>query len=175
MGEGSGNNTASSINFIPKMGIDKLARGYRQVVETIYSPEFYYRRCLTFLKGYRQKTASKIQLSGIGAFFKGLWHMGIKNEEGFRRCFWKLLIRSLLINRRPSVRPYASSSWASISASPCAAYKHHLLTSLSAGGEQAPAGQSPFLLPGAESSSRTRKTDIPDPGYPSSDGQGLTP
>ena len=98
MGEGSGNNTAFSINFIPKMGIGKLADGYRQIVETIYSPEEYYRRCLTFLRGYRQKTASKIQLSGITALFKGIWHVGIRNEEGFRRCFWKLLFRCLVIN-----------------------------------------------------------------------------
>jgi radical SAM superfamily enzyme YgiQ (UPF0313 family) len=98
IGESSGNNTTSSINFIPKMDIGKLADGYRQVVETIYSPEVYYRRCITFLRGYRQKTVSKIQFSGIAAFFKGLWHMGIRNEEGFRRYFWKLLIRSLFIN-----------------------------------------------------------------------------
>ncbi len=98
MGEGNGNNTASAINFIPRMDTRKLAQGYRQVVETIYSPELYYRRCLIFLKTYRQKTVSKIQVSGIAAFFKGLWHMGIRNEEGFRKYFWKLLIRSLLIN-----------------------------------------------------------------------------
>lgn len=98
MGESSGNNTASSINFIPKMDIERLAEGYRQVVETIYSPEVYYRRCLTFLKSYRQKTVSTIHLSGIAAFFRSLWHIGIRNEEGFRRYFWKLLIRSLIIN-----------------------------------------------------------------------------
>lgn len=100
LGESNGNNTTSSINFIPKMDVGKLADGYRQVVETIYSPEGYYQRCITFLRDYHQKTVSKINLSGILAFFKGLWHMGIRNEEGFRKYFWKLLIRSLLINPR---------------------------------------------------------------------------
>lgn len=98
--ESTGNNTAFSINYIPKMDIRKLAEGYRLVVDTIYSPEGYYRRCLTFLKTYHQRTASKIQVSGIMAFIKSLWRVGIRNEEGFRIYFWKLLIKSLFINPR---------------------------------------------------------------------------
>lgn len=78
--------------------MEKLMDGYRSVLETIYSPESYYRRCVTFLKSYRQQTVSKINASGVLAFFKSIWHMGIKNEEGFRRYFWSLLLKSLLIN-----------------------------------------------------------------------------
>ncbi len=96
--ESTGNNTAFSINYIPKMDIKKLAEGYRQVVDTIYSPEGYYRRCLTFLKAYHQRTVSTIHMSGIMAFFKSFWSLGIRNEEGFRIYFWKLLIKSLFIN-----------------------------------------------------------------------------
>jgi len=98
IGESLGDNTAACVNFIPRMGMEKLMDGYRSVLETIYSPESYYRRCVTFLKSYRQQTVSKINASGVLAFFKSIWHMGIKNEEGFRRYFWSLLLKSLLIN-----------------------------------------------------------------------------
>ncbi len=98
IGESSGDNTAVCVNFIPRMGVDKLIEGYRSVLETIYSPEIYYRRCVTFLKSYHQQTVSKVNASGMLAFFKSIWRMGIKNEEGFRRYFWSLLLRSLLIN-----------------------------------------------------------------------------
>jgi radical SAM superfamily enzyme YgiQ (UPF0313 family) len=100
IGESSGNNTAVTLNFIPKMDVRKLVEGYRRVVETVYSPEDYYRRCVTFLKDYRQKTVSKINFSGIMALFRSTWRMGIKNDEGFRPWFWKLLIKSLMINPR---------------------------------------------------------------------------
>ncbi len=98
IGDSTGNNTAFSINFIPKMDMGKLVEGYRQVLDTIYSPEGYYQRCLIFLKTYHQRTVSKIHMSGFMAFLKSLWRMGIRNEEGFRKYFWKLLIKSLFIN-----------------------------------------------------------------------------
>jgi len=98
IGDTSGDNTSASINFIPRMDLKKLMDGYRRVLDTIYSPERYYRRCVTFLKSYHQKTVSKIDSSCIMAFLKSVWYMGIRNEEGFRSCFWKLLAKSLLIN-----------------------------------------------------------------------------
>jgi len=96
--ESSGDNTEASINFIPRMDRETLLEGYRRVLETIYSPESYYKRCVTFLKSYHQQTVSKINASGVMALFRSIWRMGIKNEEGFRKCFWRLLIKSLLIN-----------------------------------------------------------------------------
>ena len=98
IGDTAGDNTAITLNFIPKMDLNKLIQGYRRVLETIYSPEGYYRRCLTFLKAYRQRTVSTIDASGVMAFFRSVWYMGIRYEEGFRPYFWKLLFRSLLIN-----------------------------------------------------------------------------
>lgn len=100
IGDTTGDNTAIALNFIPKMDMNKLMQGYRRVLETIYSPEGYYRRCLTFLKAYRQRTVSTVDASGVMALFRSIWRMGIRNEEGFRRYFWKLLFRSLLINPR---------------------------------------------------------------------------
>jgi hypothetical protein len=66
------------------------------VLETIYAPGAYYARCREFLRIYRQRTVSKIRGSGVKAFFKSLWRIGILNEEGFRGCYWKLVIRSIM-------------------------------------------------------------------------------
>ncbi|MCD6569742.1 MAG: B12-binding domain-containing radical SAM protein [Deltaproteobacteria bacterium] len=96
--ESSGNNTDGSLNFIPKMDRAALIKGYYRVLETVYSPEAYYERCIRFLKNYNQKTVSKIDISGIKALFKSIWHIGIKNECGMRPYYWKLLLKSLLIN-----------------------------------------------------------------------------
>jgi radical SAM superfamily enzyme YgiQ (UPF0313 family) len=98
LSESSGNNTDYFVNFIPRMDAAKLTEGYKRVIETIYSPRAYYKRCIVFLKTYRQKTVSKIDASGIKAFFKSVWHIGIKNEGKFRKYYWKLLLKSLIIN-----------------------------------------------------------------------------
>ena len=40
----TGDNTSGSINFIPNMDMDVLVDGYRQIVQTIYSPRHLYQR-----------------------------------------------------------------------------------------------------------------------------------
>lgn len=96
LSESSGDNTDCELNFIPKMNRETLINGYRHVLETIYAPAAYYRRCRQFLLLYKQHTVSMINGSGIKAFLRSLWRIGVCNEEGFRRYYWKLLIRSLL-------------------------------------------------------------------------------
>ena len=96
LSEASGDNTDCKLNFIPKMDRETLISGYRRVLETIYAPAAYYLRCREFLRQYRQRTVSVINGSGIKAFFKSLWRIGVLNEEGFRPYYWKLLTRSLL-------------------------------------------------------------------------------
>ncbi|MBN2158448.1 MAG: DUF4070 domain-containing protein [Spirochaetes bacterium] len=49
--EASGNNTHDLLmNFTPAMDMDKLVRGYRRVLSTIYSPHEYFNRCLTLME-----------------------------------------------------------------------------------------------------------------------------
>jgi len=48
----SGDNTDFSLNFMPKMNIETLINGYKKILNTIYSPKHYYKRVITFLKGY---------------------------------------------------------------------------------------------------------------------------
>ncbi|MBN1635799.1 MAG: DUF4070 domain-containing protein, partial [Deltaproteobacteria bacterium] len=100
LSESSGDNTDGYINFIPKMKKEAIIQGYYRVLNTIYAPKEYYLRCISFLKTYRPQNISKINIFGILAFFKSAWRIGIKNEEGFGRYYWKLLLKSLLINPR---------------------------------------------------------------------------
>lgn len=103
--EFSGDNTDLSINFIPAMNIDELMEGYRKVVATIYSPRNYYERVKTLLKDFRYLKRGKryVRLHHIGAFFKSIWHLGIR-ERG-RIYYWKILLWSLFC--RPRLFPLA--------------------------------------------------------------------
>jgi radical SAM superfamily enzyme YgiQ (UPF0313 family) len=97
----SGDNTDFSINFVPKMKYETLVTGYKQVLDTIYSPRHYYERVVTFLKEYRpRKTAgiSQLRFSHIAGLIKSLWFLGITNKG--RRYFWRLLISTLLKHPR---------------------------------------------------------------------------
>jgi radical SAM superfamily enzyme YgiQ (UPF0313 family) len=96
----TGDNTDFSINFIPRMKLETLIAGYKHVMETIYSPRYYYERVVTFLKEYKPRRAAginKLQLSHVIGFFKGLWYLGIRYKG--RRYFWRLLITTLI--KRP--------------------------------------------------------------------------
>ena len=92
----SGNNTDSTLNFIPVMNTETLISGYRQVINYIYSPKQYYERIKTFMKTYQppRTQAGKIQLHHIKAVFGSIWHIGIRGEG--RRHYWKLFISYLI-------------------------------------------------------------------------------
>lgn len=96
----SGDNTDFSINFIPKMKYETLVAGYKNVLDTIYSPRQYYERVITFLKEYKpRKTAgiSRLRFYHITGLIKSFWFLGITNKG--RRYFWRLVISTLL--KRP--------------------------------------------------------------------------
>jgi radical SAM superfamily enzyme YgiQ (UPF0313 family) len=105
--KGSGDNTDGSTNFIPKMGREALASGYRHVVDTIYAPRQYYERIKTFLKEYKpgNKGRFKISLVHLIALIRSTWALGFK-EKG-RIDYWKLVIWTLL--RKPKAFPLSVS------------------------------------------------------------------
>ncbi len=86
---GSGNNTDGSTNIVPKMGLEKLTAGYKQVVSTIYSPRYYYERVRTFLMEYRPSGIRRGNYSPryIRALFRCMWTVGVKQRG--RSDFWK--------------------------------------------------------------------------------------
>jgi hypothetical protein len=93
---GSGDNTDGSTNFIPRMGRERLASGYRHILSTIYSPKPYYERIKTFLREYKPQNVTKgsIKLERIQALFKSIWVLGIKGKG--RVYYWRLFIWTLI-------------------------------------------------------------------------------
>jgi radical SAM superfamily enzyme YgiQ (UPF0313 family) len=94
--EWSGDNTDCSVNFIPKMNYETLVNGYREVINTIYSPKQYYERVKVFLKEYKPKRrgAFRPRLHILTGVIKSVWVLGIRDRG--RKYFWKLLFFSLL-------------------------------------------------------------------------------
>jgi radical SAM superfamily enzyme YgiQ (UPF0313 family) len=110
--DASGDNTDFSTNILPKMGYERLAEGYRKIINGVYSPELYYQRVKAFLREYRplEKRKRHIDLryirshfSYFGAPWKSMVVLGIKDEA--RLYYWKLLFWSLF--RRPRLLPLA--------------------------------------------------------------------
>jgi len=95
----SGNNTDFSMNFIPKMNPEGLIRGYRKILETIYSPKGYYQRVIEFLKTHepRRKRGPSLQAAHLRALLKSMVLLGVIGKERF--YYWRLFFWSLF--RRP--------------------------------------------------------------------------
>jgi len=103
----TGDNTDFSINFVPKMDYEELIGGYKMVLNAIYSPERYYERVMTFLKGHnpssRRRRRSQLRYSRLKAFLKSILRLGVVGRE--RVQYWKLILWCLF--QRPSLLPMA--------------------------------------------------------------------
>jgi radical SAM superfamily enzyme YgiQ (UPF0313 family) len=100
----TGDNTDSSLNFIPKMKKETLLDGYHHIVHTIYAPKQYYARITTFLKEFHphyQINAYQLKWSHVVGFFKSMWILGVVDKG--RRHFWKFILTVLV--RRPKLFP----------------------------------------------------------------------
>lgn len=105
--ESAGSNTLMDLNFIPKMDVEILRRGYKQIMTTIYSPKHYYQRILTFLKEFNPPLRNQpLRLFHLRILLSSFWYLGIM-ERG-RRYFWKLVLWSLI--KRPDLFSYAIAS-----------------------------------------------------------------
>jgi len=91
----TGNNTDFSINFLPKMNSETLMEGYKKILNTIYSPKYYYERVLSFLKDFdpKKKKVFHINFSYVQALIKSIFKLGIAGKERF--YYWKLFFWSL--------------------------------------------------------------------------------
>lgn len=94
----SGENTDGSINFVPKMGKEKLLEGYKNIISTLYSPKNYYKRINTFIKTYKPTSRKKITMNLLIAFLKSMWKIGILSKT--RYLYWKLIIKTTLTKRK---------------------------------------------------------------------------
>ncbi|OGU69484.1 MAG: B12-binding domain-containing radical SAM protein [Stygiobacter sp. RIFOXYC12_FULL_38_8] len=97
----TGNNTDFSVNFIPNMDRAELLKGYQKILNTIYSPKYYYERVTSFLRDYKPKKKKVFHLNSnyVLALFRSMFKLGIVGEERF--YYWKLFFWTLL--RKPQL------------------------------------------------------------------------
>jgi len=94
----TGDNVDGTTNIVPRMNLDALRNGYKQIMEHIYSPKYYYQRVKTFLQEYKlPKIKSPLDAQRLLAFFRSIVRLGILGKERFH--YWKLLLWTLF--RRP--------------------------------------------------------------------------
>jgi radical SAM superfamily enzyme YgiQ (UPF0313 family) len=101
----SGNNTDSTMNFVPKMDPQMLREGYRRILEGIYTPRAYYARVRTFLREYSKShtVRTRITRDELMAFLRSIYVLGIRGRERWE--FWRLFLWTLF--RRPRLFPNA--------------------------------------------------------------------
>ncbi|MDR3577385.1 MAG: B12-binding domain-containing radical SAM protein [Anaerolineaceae bacterium] len=104
LNEMSGDNADGSTNIIPKMDIDLLKKGYREILDQIYSPKLFYQRVKNFLEEYKPpKSSVTIQPEEVLALFRSIYRLGIRGAE--RVYYWRLFFWALF--RHPKKFPMA--------------------------------------------------------------------
>jgi hypothetical protein len=107
-GFSDGDNTNCSTNFTPKMRLETLVQGYRNVMNTIYAPKPYYERVKTFLREYKPRKRQapvRVSMRQISALSKTIWLLGVVDKG--RKYYWKLFFTTLF--RKPRSFPLAIS------------------------------------------------------------------
>jgi radical SAM superfamily enzyme YgiQ (UPF0313 family) len=100
----SGDNVDGRTNIIPRMPLDVLQKGYRRVMQSIYSPANYYARVKTFLREFRpSKVTVPIDFQHILALFRSILRIGILGRA--RIEYWRFLLWVLF--RKPRLFPLA--------------------------------------------------------------------
>ncbi|MBN1303885.1 MAG: B12-binding domain-containing radical SAM protein [Anaerolineales bacterium] len=104
IGSFSGDNVDGATNIIPKMNLDVLVNGYKNVVKYIYSSKHYYTRVKTFLNEYKAPEIKvPLDFQHVMAFFRANFLLGILDKE--RWHYWKFFFWALF--RRPRLFPMA--------------------------------------------------------------------
>lgn len=90
----SGDNVDGETNIVPKMDLGLLKKGYRKILDSIYSAQGFHERVKTFLKDYRpSRHPVTLQWQEIAAFFSSIFEIGIKSKE--RKHYWELFFWTL--------------------------------------------------------------------------------
>jgi len=94
--DATGNNTISTLNFVPKMDVDKLVQGYQSIMKTIYKPREYYERALDSLKRTHHDTPEPSPynlIQEVKALARLVLKLGV--IDGERKEFWRFLIQAV--------------------------------------------------------------------------------
>lgn len=90
----SGDNVDGETNIVPVMEPKKLKKGYRKILDTIYSAKGFTDRVITFLKTYNpRRHPVTLEFQEVMALFRSIWEIGIKSKE--RIHYWRLFFWSL--------------------------------------------------------------------------------
>jgi radical SAM superfamily enzyme YgiQ (UPF0313 family) len=90
----SGDNVDGETNIVPKMDLGMLKKGYRKILDSIYSAKGFYERVRTFLKDYKPaRHPVTLQWEEIAAFLTSIFEIGIRSEE--RWHYWRLFFWTL--------------------------------------------------------------------------------
>jgi radical SAM superfamily enzyme YgiQ (UPF0313 family) len=105
-GSSSGDNVEGTTNIVPVMDFDHLLKGYKEILNHIYSPRHYYERVKTLLREYRApKIKSLPHRADLLALMRSIYRLGIVGRE--RLQYWKLLVWTSF--RRPALFSLAVS------------------------------------------------------------------
>lgn len=88
--ESSGSN-AEYVNFVPKMGVERLVEGYHYILHKIFAPDAYYKRVLDFLswtKNNPEPTSYGFRRA-IRILARVIIKLGVMDKE--RKEFWRFL------------------------------------------------------------------------------------
>lgn len=99
--EATGSNTDYTMNFKPLMDEDELQKGYRHIIQNIYSSRPYYKRIRQFMLNYKKsgKGYQKIAFSYLTGFLRSMFVIGIVKSG--RSEYWKFFLWTLF--RRPGL------------------------------------------------------------------------
>lgn len=90
----SGDNVDGETNIIPKMDMKLLKKGYRKILDTIYSAKGFYERVRTFLEEYQlPRHPVRLHWDEIAALLSSIFKIGIKSKERWQ--YWKLFFWTL--------------------------------------------------------------------------------
>ncbi|MCX5895553.1 MAG: B12-binding domain-containing radical SAM protein [Proteobacteria bacterium] len=90
------------LNFVSKMDRETIIKGYKWVMNTLYSPEMYYKRILTFLQYYRPSTKFYLERNDVLTFLRTFWYLGITDKRVGRNIYWRLLKNAFYSYRKAS-------------------------------------------------------------------------
>ena len=96
----SGDNVNGTTNIVPKMGMEKLSKGYQLIMKQIYSPKHYYQRVRILLKELKApEVIEPLNLQRFLSIFRSAVRIGILGKERFH--FWYLITWTLI--RKPKL------------------------------------------------------------------------
>ncbi|HEY3490154.1 MAG TPA: DUF4070 domain-containing protein [Candidatus Deferrimicrobiaceae bacterium] len=93
-----GDNTAASLNFIPRMDPEKLLSGYRDVMSKLYSPKEYFERARLLISRMGPAAKRKLGPSDYLALCRSFIRQGI--VAPYRVAYWRFLGGTVLHARQ---------------------------------------------------------------------------